>query len=223
VNTGSFPKDIAARVTDGSITRAQGLCETALREAAVLDELGFTQVVVSIKASSVLETVEANEAFAAKSDIPLHIGVTEAGPLIGGLVKSTLAFSALLKQNIGSTVRVSLSSSPENEVIAAREILRECGKRVGGVTIVSCPRCGRNGFDVHGFLERHETEFLSLKKDIVIAVMGCVVNGPGEAKHADIGITGSGDTVIIFKQGKIVRRTDAKNADNEFIEELATL
>jgi (E)-4-hydroxy-3-methylbut-2-enyl-diphosphate synthase len=222
-NTGSLPKDIAARVDDGNITRAEGLAETALREAAVLDELGFTQVVVSMKASSVAETIEANEVFAAKSDIPLHIGVTEAGPLIGGIVKSTLAFSALFAQNIGSTVRVSLSSAPENEIIAAKEILRECGRREGGVRIISCPRCGRNGFDVHAFLSRHEQNLLSLKKDITVAVMGCAVNGPGEAKHADIGITGAGDSVIIFKQGKIVRRTTAKNADKEFMEELQTL
>jgi (E)-4-hydroxy-3-methylbut-2-enyl-diphosphate synthase len=223
VNTGSLPKDIASRVDDGKITRAEGLAQTALREAAVLDELGFTQVVVSMKASSAAETIDANEAFAAKSDIPLHIGVTEAGPLIGGIVKSTLALSALFAKNIGNTVRVSLSSTCENEIIAAKEILRECGRREGGVRIISCPRCGRNGFDVHAFLSRHEQNLLSLKKDITVAVMGCVVNGPGEAKHADIGITGSGDSVIIFKQGKIVRRTHAKNADKEFIEELESL
>jgi (E)-4-hydroxy-3-methylbut-2-enyl-diphosphate synthase len=223
VNAGSFPKDVARLVEERKMNRAQGLCETAIRESAVLEELGFDQIVVSMKASTVRETIEANEAFAAKSDIPLHIGVTEAGPLIGGVVKSALALGKLLEKGIGATVRVSLSSSPENEVIAAKSILSECGKRAGGAKIVSCPRCGRNGFDVHGFLDKHEARLHALKKDIVVAVMGCAVNGPGEAKHADIGITGAGESVIIFKQGKIVRRTSAKNADKEFIEELESL
>jgi (E)-4-hydroxy-3-methylbut-2-enyl-diphosphate synthase len=210
-------------VQAGALSRAEGLAETALREAAVLDELGFDQVVVSMKASSAAETVEANRIFAAKSDIPLHIGVTEAGPLIGGLVKSTIAVTDLLRDNIGDTIRVSLSSEPENEVIAGREILVETGKRMGGVRSVSCPRCGRNGFDVHGFVNRWQTRLLSLKKDITVAVMGCPVNGPGEAKHADIGITGAGDSAIIFKHGEIVRKCAIGNADIEFEEELKSL
>ena len=192
-----------------------------------------------MKASSVNETVECNTRFAEKYDIPLHIGVTEAGPLIAGIVKSTLAFSRLLEKNIGSTVRVSLSDTPENEVIAAREILRETGKRSGGVRLVSCPRCGRNGFDVHGFTARWQNRLMSLDKNITVAVMGCVVNGPGEGKHADIGITGTGDSVIIFRHGQIVRtiRPDdaqnmtvqdklnslCKNADIAFEEELMSL
>ena len=223
VNTGSFPKDLAAKVDTGSMSRAEALSETASREAAVFDELGFTQFVVSMKASSVSETVEANEVFAKKYDIPLHIGVTEAGPLITGIVKSTLAFGALLSKGIGDTIRVSLSSSPENEVIAGREILVECGKREGGVKLISCPRCGRIGFDVHAFVEKWQRELLSLDKNISVAVMGCVVNGPGEGKHADLGIAGSGNKVVIFKKGKIVRTVDAKDADKVFREELDTL
>ncbi|MBQ0166003.1 MAG: (E)-4-hydroxy-3-methylbut-2-enyl-diphosphate synthase [Treponema sp.] len=216
VNTGSLPSDLATAVQQGTIDRAHALAETALREAAVFEELGFTNYVVSMKASSVQETIDANEAFASKSSAPLHIGVTEAGPIIGGIVKSTLAFSHLLYEGIGSTIRVSLSDTPENEVIAGREILRETGKRAGGVKIVSCPRCGRNGFDVHGFVSRWQNELLSLDKDITVAVMGCVVNGPGEGKHADIGITGTGDSVIIFKHGEIVRtiHPDEKTAGN---------
>jgi (E)-4-hydroxy-3-methylbut-2-enyl-diphosphate synthase len=175
-----------------------------------------------MKSSDVQETIEANRAFAAASDIPLHIGVTEAGPLITGIVKSTLAFSTLLEEGIGSTIRVSLSSTPENEVIAGREILHECGLRQGGVTIVSCPRCGRIGFDVHGFVSRWQEELYAMNKNITVAVMGCVVNGPGEGKHADLGIAGGGNKVIIFKKGKIVRTVDAKDADNEFRKELET-
>lgn len=223
VNTGSLPKDLAELVEEGSLGRANALAETAAREAAVFDELNFSNVVVSMKASSVRETIDANEAFAKKYDIPLHIGVTEAGPLITGVVKSTLAFSALLAENIGSTIRVSLSSTPENEVITGREILRECGKRSGGVTIVSCPRCGRQGFDVHGFVDRWQNELMSLDKNITVAVMGCVVNGPGEGKHADLGIAGANGKAIIFKKGKIVRTIDDKDADKVFREELNSL
>lgn len=223
VNTGSLPKDLETMVESGEITRAQALCRTALREVEVFDELDFKNVVVSMKASSVSETVKANEEFAKLSDIPLHIGVTEAGPLITGVVKSTMAFSKLLEQGIGATIRVSLSSSPENEVIAGREILHENGKREGGVTLVSCPRCGRLGFDVHGFMDRWQKELLSMKKNVTIAVMGCVVNGPGEGKHADLGIAGGGDKAIIFKKGKIVRTIEAKDADRVFREELETL
>lgn len=239
VNTGSLPKDIAEKVQKGLISRSEALVETAFREVSVFEELGFYNTVISMKASTVQETVEANRSFAQKYDIPLHIGVTEAGPLIGGIVKSTLAFSSLLNDNIGDTIRVSLSSTPENEVITANEILKECGKKSGGVKIISCPRCGRNGFDVHGFVDRWQNTLLSMNKDITVAVMGCVVNGPGEGKHADIGITGTGDSVIIFKKGKVVRTihpdenpsldTQQKlnslqeNADKAFREELESL
>lgn len=223
VNTGSLPKDLEAKVESGAMSRAAALSETAARECAVFDELGFDQFAVSMKASSVSETIEANEDFASRFDVPLHIGVTEAGPLITGVVKSTLAFSKLLREGIGSTIRVSLSSTPENEVVTGLEILRECGKRSGGVTLVSCPRCGRIGFDVHSFMDRWQNELLSMKKDITVAVMGCVVNGPGEGKYADIGIAGAGDKAIIFKKGKIVRTIDVKDADNEFRKELMSL
>lgn len=217
VNTGSFPKDIQAKVENGTMSRSEGLCETASRESDVLESLGFTNYCVSMKASSVQETIEANELFASRCSVPLHVGVTEAGPLIGGIVKSTIAFTHLLQKGIGNTIRVSLSDTPENEVITAREILYENGKRSGGVKIVSCPRCGRNGFDVHGFVNRWQTELLSMNKNITVAVMGCIVNGPGEGKHADIGITGAGDSIIIFKHGEIVRtlKTDESITDNE--------
>ena len=223
VNTGSLPKDLAEGVAQGKISRAEALAETAARESAVFEELKFDQYVVSMKASSVQETIDANEAFAKKYDIPLHVGVTEAGPLITGIVKSTMAFTHLLNEGIGSTIRVSLSSSPENEVITGREILHECGKRRGGVTLVSCPRCGRVGFDVHAFVDRWQNRLLALDKDITVAVMGCVVNGPGEGKHADLGIAGAGGKAIIFKKGEIVRTIPAEDADKVFEEELNSL
>ena len=234
VNSGSLPKDLqdrveAVRLSNGDCIRerASALAETASREAAVFDEFNFKNVIVSMKASSVEETVLCNQFFARRFDIPLHLGVTEAGPLVSGVVKSTLAFSRLFSEDIGSTIRVSLSDSMENEVIAGREILGECGKRPGGVRIVSCPRCGRNGFDVHGFVSRWQNELLSMRKDITVAVMGCVVNGPGEGKHADIGITGAGDSVLIFRHGVIVRTVSVEDgyakADTAFREELLKL
>ena len=223
VNSGSLPKDLAEKVENNLISRFDALAETAAREAQIFDELNFNQYVVSMKASSVEETILSNEAFSQKYNAPLHIGVTEAGPLITGIVKTTLAFSKLLSNGIGNTIRVSLSSSPENEVITGREILHECGLRKGGVTIISCPRCGRLGFDVHAFVDKWQNKLLSMDKDITVAVMGCIVNGPGEGKHADIGIAGAGDKAIIFKKGKIIQTIDAKDADNIFIKEIESL
>ncbi len=220
VNSGSLPHDLADKVASGQMSRALALSETAARESAVFDELNFDQFVVSMKASSVQETIDANEDFASRFEIPLHVGVTEAGPLITGVVKSTLAFSHLLSEGIGNTIRVSLSSSPENEVITGLEILRECGKRQGGVKLVSCPRCGRLGFDVHAFMDRWQNKLLSMKKDITVAVMGCVVNGPGEGKHADLGIAGAGGKAVLFKKGVIVATVDEKDADAAFEKEL---
>lgn len=205
VNFGSLPKDLRAKLSiDKTFTPVMALVEAAERECAVLEDLGFTNYLVSMKASNVRETIGANELFASRNSVPLHLGVTEAGPMIPGIVKSTIAFTHLLSKGIGNTIRVSLSDSPENEVITAREILSENGLRMGGVKLVSCPRCGRNGFDVHSFVQKWQNELLALKKDLTIAVMGCVVNGPGEARSADIGITGAGDRVLIFKKGEII-------------------
>ncbi len=231
VNAGSFPKDIEQDVLNGNMSRATGLAKTAEREIEVFSELDFQNYIVSMKASSIQETIDANETFyTMHPSVPLHVGVTEAGPLIGGIVKSTVAFTHLLSRGIGSTIRVSLSSSAENEIIAAREILSACGLLKTGVNIVSCPRCGRNGFDVHAFVDRWQTKLMALNKNITVAVMGCSVNGPGEAKHADIGITGSSTSCVIFKKGKVVKtiKNDdvnllIENADNAFIEELNNL
>ena len=223
VNSGSLPKDLEEQVIAGTLSRAKALSMAALRECDMFEEMGWTNYAVSMKASSVEETVEANREFARCNDAPLHIGVTEAGPLIAGIVKSTLAFSTLLREGIGDTIRVSLSSAPENEVITGREILHECGFRKEGISLVSCPRCGRIGFDVHSFMDRWQSELYSIKKNITVAVMGCVVNGPGEGKHADIGIAGGKDKVIIFKKGQIVRTVESQYADKVFREELESL
>ncbi|MBR5645578.1 MAG: flavodoxin-dependent (E)-4-hydroxy-3-methylbut-2-enyl-diphosphate synthase [Treponema sp.] len=223
INSGSLPKDLQQLIAEGKITRAEGLCETAVREAQVFDKYNFDQYVVSMKSSDVNETIQCNRFYATKYNNPLHLGVTEAGPLIGGIVKSSIAFSTLLNENIGDTIRVSLSSSVENEVIAGLNILRECGKRKGGIKIISCPRCGRLGFDVHGFMKRWESRLLSMDKNITVAVMGCVVNGPGEGKHADLGIAGTDKKAIIFKKGKIIQTVEAEEADKVFEKELNSL
>lgn len=223
INSGSLPQDLQLKIAAGEITRAQGLCETAVREAEIFDRFNFDQYVVSMKSSDVQETIDCNRFYAQKYNNPLHLGVTEAGPLIGGIVKSSIAFSTLLNEGIGDTIRVSLSSAEENEVIAGLNILKECGKRKGGITIVSCPRCGRIGFDVHSFVDRWQNRLLAMDKNITVAVMGCIVNGPGEGRHADLGIAGTKDKVIIFKKGKIVHTIDAKDADKVFEQELLSL
>jgi len=243
VNAGSLPAALREQVERG-MDRAQALVQAALDELAIFDELGFTDTAVSMKASSIADTIKANRLFAERSDAPLHIGVTEAGPLVPGTVRNTAALLPLLMEGIGDTLRVSLSDSVENEVIAGREILNatrdmavtrekellnssssaisaplredlcteKAGSRFGGgVNLVSCPRCGRNGFDTIAFTERWKTRLYALDKDCTIAVMGCAVNGPGEAKHADLGITGAGNSIIIFRQGKAVKTFTARN------------
>jgi len=223
INSGSLPQDLQKAIAENKISRAQGLCETAIREAEVFDKYNFDQYVVSMKSSDVQETIDCNRFYAQKFNNPLHLGVTEAGPLIGGIVKSSIAFSTLLNEGIGDTIRVSLSSDVENEVVAGLNILKECGKRTGGIKIVSCPRCGRIGFDVHSFMDRWQNKLLSMNKDVTVAVMGCVVNGPGEGKHADLGIAGTKDKVIIFKKGKIVQTIKPEDADKVFEEVLNSL
>jgi len=197
---------------------------------AIFDEFGFKDFLVSMKASSIADTIKANRILSHRSDVPLHVGVTEAGPLIAGVVRNTAALMVLLGEGIGDTVRVSLSDSMENEIIAGREILLAAANMAGeegegrlslnGVTIVSCPLCGRSGFDTHGFTARWQSRLYALDKKATVAIMGCPVNGPGEARHADLGITGAGDKVLIFRKGKVIRTIDVDEADTAFGEEL---
>ena len=218
VNAGSLPEDLR-----NSEDRVAAVVEAAEREVAVFDELSFSDIIVSMKVSNVDATVEANERFSSRHDIPLHLGVTEAGPLIAGVARNTAALVPLLRKNIGSTIRVSLSDSCESEVVAGREILSCAGKARGGVSIVSCPRCGRATFDTHAFTARWANRLYAIAADATVAVMGCVVNGPGEARHADLGITGAGDKVIIFRRGEIARTVSPEEADTVFEEELKKL
>jgi (E)-4-hydroxy-3-methylbut-2-enyl-diphosphate synthase len=211
-------------VETGELDRAEALVQAADRELAVFDEFGFTDVLISLKASSVGETLRANRLLAERTSVPLHIGVTEAGPLIAGVARNAVAIHTLLSEGIGDTIRVSLSDTMESEVIAGREILNLVpGTVPQGVVIVSCPRCGRNGFDTHGFTARWQNYLYTLDKTCTIAIMGCAVNGPEEARHADLGITGAGDKVLLFRRGKVIRTIDAIDADAAFREELDRL
>jgi (E)-4-hydroxy-3-methylbut-2-enyl-diphosphate synthase len=242
VNAGSLPRDLRRRVDQGETESARALVEAAERELAIFRQFGFSGVLVSMKASGIADTIKANRILAERegaaassgetlSGPPFHIGVTEAGPLIAGATRSALALAPLLAEGIGDTIRVSLSDTMENEVIAGREILRAVSETAPsprtlagrGLRIVSCPRCGRHGFDTHGFTERWLPRLYSLDRDITVAVMGCAVNGPGEARHADLGITGAGDRVLIFRHGEVIRTIGAGEADKAFAEELERL
>jgi (E)-4-hydroxy-3-methylbut-2-enyl-diphosphate synthase len=235
VNGGSLPHDLRDELAAGKLNPEDAIVRAAERELAFFNEAGFEDALVSMKISSVGKTIAAARAFAAKHDVPLHIGVTEAGPLIAGVVRNTAALYSLLLDGIGDTVRVSLSDTMEREVIAAREILLAAGENAAsgrfafarGVRIISCPRCGRCVFDTHAFTDRWQERLYSLNKDITVAVMGCPVNGPEEARAADIGITGAGNKILIFKHGCISRRLDIPDearaagiADRAFQEEL---
>jgi (E)-4-hydroxy-3-methylbut-2-enyl-diphosphate synthase len=214
VNAGSLPKDLK------NLDHSEALVIAAERELDIFKEFGFSNVIVSMKASSISDNIKANRLLAERTDIPLHIGVTEAGPLVAGVVRNTIALYELLKDGIGDTIRVSLSDTMENEVIAGREILGALGKGNEGITIISCPKCGRNSFDTHAFTEKWRDKLYSLKKSATIAIMGCAVNGPGEAKNADLGITGVGNKVLLFSHGEIIKTIDAKEADEAFAEAL---
>ena len=229
LNAGSLPRDLRNQAE----ANALALVEAAERELALCDEFGFTNVVVSMKASGIADTISANRILAGKTDAPLHIGVTEAGPLVAGTARSSVALAVLLAEGIGDTLRVSLSDSMENEVIAAREICGAAAEiaaldgertaarlRRGGVTVISCPRCGRHRFDTHGFTNRWLARLYALDRELTVAIMGCEVNGPEEARHADVGVTGSGDKVLIFRHGKVVRTVSAADADAAFAQEL---
>lgn len=190
----------------------------------LVDKYNFRNIIVSLKASSIDINDKANRLFAEKYDYPLHLGITEAGPLIPAIVKSSLGLGRLLSDGIGDTIRISISDSPFQEVMTARELLSELdiGERAH-VRVVSCPKCGRTSFDTHAFTEEISDILYSMDKNITVAIMGCMVNGPGEASHADLGITGYNDKVAIFKNGEIIRREPLCKARDVFLEELQKL
>jgi (E)-4-hydroxy-3-methylbut-2-enyl-diphosphate synthase len=218
VNAGSLPRSL-----EGAQDVADAMVKAAEEELEILERLSFRDAVFSLKSSDIGETIRANIRFSRDHDHPLHLGVTEAGPLIPGIVRSTAGIGQILEQGIGDTIRVSLSAPVEDEVFAGVEILRVAGKRSEGVTIISCPRCGRTTFDVQNFIENVSPIVQIAKKQLIIAVMGCPVNGPGEARKADLGITGAGKMAILFRKGAIIRRVTYEQALAAFREEFDKL
>ncbi len=201
VNGGSLEKDILRKY--GGIT-PEGMVESALGHIRLMEEFGFSDIVVSIKSSDVIKTIKAYRLAREKFDYPLHLGVTEAGTYTSGLVKSSIGIGSLLADGIGDTIRVSLTDSPVAEVGAAKMILSALGIGEKCVRVVSCPTCGRTQINLIDIANRVEKAVSEIKKDITVAVMGCVVNGPGEAKDADIGIAGGDGCAVLFKKGEII-------------------
>jgi (E)-4-hydroxy-3-methylbut-2-enyl-diphosphate synthase len=211
VNAGSLEKDLLEKF--GGPT-PQALVESAIRWIDFTESLGFLNFKVSIKTSKVEDLIIANRELNERTSAPIHIGVTEAGTLIGGVIRSTLGLSELLKDGIGDTIRISLSADPVNEAIAGWELLKQLGLRTG-VDIISCPTCARTGIDVIGLAYRIQKEFGWVNAPVKVAVMGCIVNGPGEAREADIGIAGGKDCAALFIDGKIVKKVSQEEALNE--------
>ncbi|CDE98035.1 4-hydroxy-3-methylbut-2-en-1-yl diphosphate synthase [Clostridium sp. CAG:813] len=202
VNAGSLEKDLL----DKDISLHEKMVESAMKHIQILEDLDFDKIKVSLKSSDVLTTIEAYRLMAQKVEYPLHLGVTEAGTLKGGLIKSSVGLGTLLAEGIGDTIRVSLTENPVEEVFAGYEILKSLKLRQRGVNFVSCPTCGRTQIDLIGLAKKVEARFKNLDKNITIATMGCVVNGPGEARHADFGIAGGINEGYVFKKGEIVAR-----------------
>ena len=201
VNGGSLEKDLLEKYGEAA---PAALAESAARHIALLEENNFSDIIISVKSSSVPLTYDAYVLMSERCDYPLHIGVTDAGTLKSGIIKSAAGIGGLLLRGIGDTVRVSLTADPLEEVKCAVELLKALGLRHGGVTFVSCPTCGRTEIDLLNLAQKAEEYCANIKKDIKVAVMGCVVNGPGEAKDADIGIAGGKGSGVLFKKGKVV-------------------
>lgn len=220
VNSGSLEKNILAKY--GSPT-AEALVESALYHVSLLEKYDFTDIVISIKSSNVALMVKAYEQLAAQCSYPLHLGVTEAGTERMGLIKSAVGIGSLLLHGIGDTIRVSLTADPVREIAAAKDILKAVGKHTEGVEIVSCPTCGRTKIDLIGTATRVEEALKDCKKNIKVAVMGCVVNGPGEAREADIGIAGGDGCAVLFKKGEILRKIPEDEIIPQLMQEIEAL
>ena len=203
VNSGSLEKELVRRYEG---VTADGLVESALDKCHWIEEMNYDNLVVSIKSSDVLMCAEAYEKFAAVSDYPLHVGITEAGTLLSGNIKSSIGLALILSKGIGDTIRVSLTGDPVEEIKSAKLILRTLGLRKGGIEIVSCPTCGRTQIDLISLASQVEDMVQEFPLDIKVAVMGCVVNGPGEAKEADIGVAGGIGEGLLIRRGEIIRK-----------------
>ena len=203
VNSGSLEKELVEKYHG---VTAQGIVESALDKVHMIEELGYENLVISIKSSDVMMCVKAHEVLAQKTDYPLHVGITESGTIISGNIKSSIGLALILNQGIGDTIRVSLTGDPVEEIKSARIILRTLGLRKGGIEVVSCPTCVRTKIDLIGLANQVENMVAEFPLDIKVAVMGCAVNGPGEAKEADIGIAGGIGEGLLIKKGEIIRK-----------------
>lgn len=220
VNSGSLEKSILAKY--GHPT-AEALCDSALYHASLLEKFDFTDIVLSMKSSSVPTTVRAYELASERCDYPLHLGVTEAGTEYSGIIKSAAGIGSLLLHGIGDTIRISLTADPVREVVAGLELLKSIGLRDGGVRFVSCPTCGRTKIDLIGLANTVQSRLNSIDKNITVAIMGCAVNGPGEAKEADIGVAGGDGCGLIFRKGEILYKVPEDKIVDALLDEIEKL
>lgn len=217
VNSGSLEKNLIEKY--GGVT-AEGLVESALHQAELIEDMGYDNLVISIKSSDVLMCVKAHELIAEKTKYPLHVGITESGTVTSGNIKSSIGLSLILGQGIGDTIRVSLTADPVEEIASAKQILKTLGLRKGGIEVVSCPTCGRTRIDLIGLAKQVEELVKNYPLNIKVAVMGCVVNGPGEAREADLGIAGGIGEGLVIKKGEILRKVKEADLLNELKKEL---
>lgn len=218
VNGGSLEKDILKKYK-GKVT-AKAMVESAMRHIGILEKYGFKDIIISLKASDIERTVEAYRLLSSKVNYPLHIGITEAGTIFRGTIISSIGLGILLYDGIGDTMRVSLTADPVEEIRVAWEICKSLGVRKRGITVTSCPTCGRTEIDLISLAGRVEKALVGIEKDIHVAVMGCVVNGPGEAREADLAIVGGKGVGLIMKNGEVIRKVDEKKLLEEFIKEV---
>ncbi|MCR5755813.1 MAG: flavodoxin-dependent (E)-4-hydroxy-3-methylbut-2-enyl-diphosphate synthase [Acetatifactor sp.] len=217
VNSGSLEKPLIEKY--GGVT-AQGIVESALDKVHMIEEMGYDNLVISIKSSDVLMCVRAHELLAGKTEYPLHVGITESGTVQSGNIKSAIGLGLILNQGIGDTIRVSLTGDPVEEIKSAKLILRTLGLRQGGIEVVSCPTCGRTQIDLIGLATKVEKMVEDYPLDIKVAVMGCVVNGPGEAREADLGIAGGIGEGLLMRHGEIIKKVPEEELLNALKEEL---
>lgn len=217
VNSGSLEKELVEKYHG---VTAQGIVESALDKVHMIEKLGYENMVISMKASDVLMCVKAHELLADQTDYPLHVGITESGTIISGNIKSSIGLGLILHQGIGDTIRVSLTGDPVEEIKSAKLILKTLGLRKGGIEVVSCPTCGRTKIDLIGLAGKVENMVAEFPLDIKVAVMGCAVNGPGEAKEADIGIAGGIGEGLLIKKGEIIKKVPESELLGALREEL---